>query len=130
MCKLNLQWENCNFVCKKELSPLIMTAHTNWEELIHLYIPFIPVTVARLYCRYFMRKTYNKADTVIVPTSLMELLLNLYFVRKPIRVLPTGIDKDDFDMMNIGYDKSQSEIFNEYPQLVNKQILFFAVGIW
>jgi glycosyltransferase involved in cell wall biosynthesis len=111
---------------KRNSIPLVMTAHTNWEELIHLYIPFIPVKVARLYCRYFMRKTYNKADVVIVPTSLMELLLNLYFVKKPIRVIPTGIDKEDFEMSNNKYNKSESLLFIQYPQLKGRQILFFA----
>jgi glycosyltransferase involved in cell wall biosynthesis len=85
---------------KNRKIPLLMTAHTNWEELISLYIPFIPSVLARFYCRSRMRKIYNRADAVIVLTSLMEVLLNLYVVKKPIRVIPTGIDKKEFENPN------------------------------
>ena len=31
--------------------PLVMTAHTNWEELIKPYLPFLPESFARKYVR-------------------------------------------------------------------------------
>jgi len=102
--------------------PLVMTAHTNYEELVNHYIPFVPSKVARYYCRAKMRRVYNKANTVIVPTSLMELLLSLYFVSKPIVVIPTGIDKADFHNTN----NSAASICKTYPRLKDKRILFFA----
>lgn len=105
--------------------PLVMTAHTNWEELINYYIYFIPSRIARIYCRARMRRTYNKADTVIVPTSLMEVLLNLYFVSTPIRVIPTGIDKAEFEVSD-SIDEITLPLYKIYPQLRNHKILFFA----
>ena len=101
-----------------------MTAHTNWEELIEIYVPFIPNGFNRIFCRLWMRHRYNKADMVIVPTSLMELLLNLYFVKSKIRVIPTGIIKSDF-IINNDICKTV-EILEQYPQLKNKKILFYA----
>jgi len=110
---------------KKHSIPIVMTAHTNWEELIHHYIPIIPLTMARLYCRYIMKKRYNKSDTVIVPTSLMEVLLDLYFVEKPIRVIPTGIEKEDF-MQDESSKRYKKLLLEQYPILQNKKILFTA----
>lgn len=109
---------------KKKNIPLVMTAHTNWEELIALYVPFLPRGIARIYCRHRMRTRYNKADTVIVPTSLMEVLLYLYFVRKPIRVIPTGIIHSDFEINN--QNDWKIDIYKTYPQLIDKRIIFYA----
>jgi glycosyltransferase involved in cell wall biosynthesis len=110
---------------KEHSIPLVMTAHTNWEELIHHYIPIIPLRIARLYCRYIMNNRYNKSDTVIVPTSLMEVLLDLYFVEKPIRVIPTGIDKDDFTFSE-EHTINKAEFYEKYPQCLDKKMLFTA----
>lgn len=110
---------------KKFSVPLVMTAHTNWEELIHHYIHFIPSWIARIYCHALMRRTYNKADTVIVPTSLMEVLLNLYSVCKPIRVIPTGIDKKEFEISD-STNETTLQFYETYPQLRSHKILFFA----
>ena len=104
--------------------PLVLTAHTNWEELIALYVPFLPRGIARFYCRYRMRKRCNKADIVIVFTSLMEVLLNLYLIRTPIRIIPTGIIKSDFD--NDNESGWKADIYRTYPQLMNKKIMLYA----
>jgi glycosyltransferase involved in cell wall biosynthesis len=110
---------------KEKVIPLIMTAHTNWEELIHHYIPIIPLRLARLYCRYIMNNRYNKSDTVIVPTSLMEVLLDLYFVEKPIRIIPTGIDKEDFHFTE-PLSIQRDDFYEKYPQCKGKKMLFTA----
>ena len=106
--------------------PLVMTAHTYWEELISLYIPLIPIWFARPYARNFLRKAYKKADTIIVPTSLMEILLNLYFISRPIRVIPTGIDKADFKYTNHNNLNCVSRVYKDFPQLKGNRFLFFA----
>ncbi|MBF0299555.1 MAG: glycosyltransferase [Oligoflexia bacterium] len=81
---------------KKKNIPLVITAHTNWEELIHEYLTFVPNRTGRIYCRFRLRRLFNKADLVIVPTYLMEMLLNLYYVRTPMRIIPTGVDENYF----------------------------------
>ena len=81
---------------KRKNIPLVLTAHTNWEELINEYIKFIPLRLARFYCRSILRRMFNKMDVVIVPTSLMETRLLEYYVRSPIQVIPTGINVDQF----------------------------------
>lgn len=110
---------------KKHHVPLIMTAHTNWEELIHHYLPFIPIHLARFYCRNKLHRFFNRGDVVIVPTSLMELLLDLYFIKTPKRVIPTGINKSDFENISTK-DESRLSLSKIYPYLKDKKILFFA----
>jgi len=114
-----------SYYAKKFHIPLVITAHTNWEELITYYIPFMPSGFARIYCRWYMRKSYNKADVVVVPTSLMGVLLKLYFVKPPIRVIPTGIDITEFSL-TCSKEESNSQLLESYPQLRGKKILFFA----
>ena len=81
--------------------------------------------MARLYCRLVMRQRYNKSDMVVVPTSLMELLLNLYFVEKPITVIPTGIEKADFHL-NGDFENNRLLLLEQYQQLKDKKLLFTA----
>jgi 1,2-diacylglycerol 3-alpha-glucosyltransferase len=109
---------------RKNKIPVYITSHTNWEELVALYFPFVPERLARIYCRIHMRTMLNRADTIITPTSLMEVLLNLYYIRKPIRVIPTGIVREDFKKIKLNGEIPH--VLKEYPQLINKKILFFA----
>lgn len=115
-----------NKYARKKNIPFIYTAHTNWEELVSLYIPFFSNMIGRLYARQRLRRTWNKADLLIAPTSLMEVLLQLYMVKVPVKVLPTGIDKSDFTSKTLNREKARTIITRRHPELKNKKILFFA----
>ncbi|MDR3629169.1 MAG: glycosyltransferase [Desulfocapsaceae bacterium] len=108
---------------KKRKIKLVMTAHTNWEDIVEHYIPVIPTGIAHLLCRLYMRFIYNKSDVLVVPTSIMELLLGLYFVKRPIRVIPTGIDMCIF---NGETQPTWQELKERFPILNGKRVLFFA----
>ncbi|MDR3628857.1 MAG: glycosyltransferase [Desulfocapsaceae bacterium] len=108
---------------KKRKIKLVMTAHTNWEQLIHHYLPLIPTFFGHLCCRAYMRHIYNKADVLVVPTSLMEILLSFYFVKTPVRIIPTGVDISLFKNETQGSFPPPSETF---PVLKDKKYLFFA----
>jgi 1,2-diacylglycerol 3-alpha-glucosyltransferase len=108
---------------KKRRIKLVMTAHTNWEDIVEHYVPIIPAGVAHLCCRLYMQFIYNKADTLVVPTSLMELLMGLYFVKSPVKVIPTGIDTCIFK------DETHHilpSLYASFPSLEGKRFLFFA----
>jgi glycosyltransferase involved in cell wall biosynthesis len=108
---------------KKRRIKLVMTAHTNWEDIVEHYVPVIPAGIAHFCCRLYMGFIYNKADVLIVPTSLMELLMGLYFVKSPIRIIPTGIDTCIFK------DETQCTLpsfYASFPLLTGKRFLFFA----
>lgn len=94
---------------KKNNIPLVLTAHTNWEELINEYLKFIPHNLARFYCRSILRRIFNKVDVVIVPTSLMESRLNQYYIQSPIQVIPTGVDVTKFSR-----DAEETKINHNY----------------
>jgi 1,2-diacylglycerol 3-alpha-glucosyltransferase len=113
---------------KKKKIPVVITAHTNWEDLIHLYVPFIPTKIARIYARMHLRSFFNKADFLITPTSLMETLLHLYFIKTPMRIIPTGISfPEKVSIRKKGSPAYlKSPVFKAFPQLKNKRILFFA----
>ncbi len=104
--------------------PLVVTAHTNWEQLVNHYIKFMPGWIGKMYCRFKLRYTYNKADLVIVPTSLMEVLLQSYFIFRPIHVIPTGIDKSEFKRDGRTVHDYRQALIREYPALEGRRILF------
>ena len=108
---------------RKRRIKLVMTAHTNWENIVDHYIPVIPAGIAHLCCRLYMRFIYNKADMLVVPTSLMELLLGLYFVKSPIKVIPTGIDRCVFPD---NWHRDVPFQIDVFPILEGKRFLFFA----
>jgi len=106
--------------------PLIMTAHTNWEKLVSLYVPFFPDWYSARYTKMRLQKMYNKADHVVVPTSLMKDLLVKYEVSKPIDIIPTGIDQNDFTGVDKKKDKKNSIWYEVYPELKGRKILLSA----
>jgi glycosyltransferase involved in cell wall biosynthesis len=106
--------------------PLIMTAHTNWEELVSLYVPFFPDWYAARYSKRRLQRTYNRADCVVVPTLLMKDLLTKYEVTKPLEIIPTGIDPNDFAGVDKKRDKKNSIWYEVYPALKGRRILLSA----
>ncbi len=107
---------------RKRKIKLVMTAHTNWENIVDHYVPIIPSRIAHFFCRLYMCFIYNKADMLVVPTSLMELLLGLYFVKSPMKVIPTGIDSCLFN----GEGPPLPPLHDSFPILHGKRFLFFA----
>jgi 1,2-diacylglycerol 3-alpha-glucosyltransferase len=106
--------------------PLVMTAHTNWEELIGLYLPLLAEPIARKYAKLRLGKTYNSADRVIVPTGAMRDLLLEYKVGAPITIIPTGVQRTDFELD--GEESAAALVCwrESYPELRGKRILLTA----
>lgn len=74
--------------------PMVHTYHTMYEDYTH-YIAkgyLISKKTARRYSRLFC----NRAEAVISPTEKTRGVLLSYGVRKPIHVIPTGIDFEPF----------------------------------
>ncbi len=70
--------------------PLVFTYHTLIREYAH-YVP-LPRPLVRAAAVYVSRSFSNSADQVVVPTHGIERILRSYGVRKPIEVIPTGLD--------------------------------------
>ena len=86
---------------RKHHIPIVLTAHTNWEELINEYVKFIPHKVARFYCRSLIRRVFNKADRIIAPTTLMASRLHSYNISSQIDVIPTGVNVKHFSRLSL-----------------------------
>ncbi len=74
--------------------PLVHTYHTIYEDYTHYYSP--SRTVGRKMVASFSRHVLDRTDAVIVPSAKVRNLLSRYRVRRPIHVVPTGLDLDRF----------------------------------
>lgn len=100
---IHSQCEFSTFVFAKIISertgaPLVHTYHTVYEGMTQLFCPIKPIGVALV--RGFSRVIANSTDGVVAPTDKIENMLRDYGVRKPLHVIPTGIElgkyaKDD-----------------------------------
>lgn len=75
--------------------PIVHTYHTMYEEYMHYIskgVEFSP-ELARKYSKMFC----NSVDGVVAPTEKTKDLLLSYGVKKPIEVIPTGINFDPFN---------------------------------
>jgi 1,2-diacylglycerol 3-alpha-glucosyltransferase len=76
--------------------PCVATYHTFFEEYLHHYVPLLPRRLMRAAARRFSRRQCNALDALVVPSAAMEEVLDRYGVRRPISIIPTGIDLDAF----------------------------------
>jgi glycosyltransferase involved in cell wall biosynthesis len=74
--------------------PLVFTYHTLYDKYAH-YVPLPPRLVAGQAVAWSTRFA-NAADVVIAPSAGLAHRLEVQGVRRPIIVLPTGVDLDRF----------------------------------
>ena len=90
--------------------PRVLTYHTRLEKYSH-YLPDFMV-FKKLFenriAHYIIKKAANRSDAVFAPTETAKEYLRNIGVSKHIKVLPTGVDFDD-------YQVSQTEV-NELEQ--------------
>ncbi len=77
-------------VVKKCGIPYVMTSHTNYEE--YMKSKKVNSKLARVIIKNFERIVYGKADTLIVPSYKIQELVDIYKVKCPVVVIPTGIE--------------------------------------
>ncbi|MBZ4668448.1 MAG: hypothetical protein JG775_1600 [Defluviitaleaceae bacterium] len=95
----------CNMLSKQLGIPIVHTYHTMYEDYVHYiskgklteFTPKMARSLSRLFC--------NRCDAVIAPTNKVKELLLEYGVRKPIEVIPTGINFEPFKKEN--YDQAE-----------------------
>ena len=75
-------------------APLVHTYHTVYEDYTHYFSP--SRRWGRLLVKGFTRAVLARTDAVIAPSAKVQRLLAGYGVRRPVRVIPTGIDLDRF----------------------------------
>ena len=76
--------------------PLIYTYHTSVTDYTH-YVKVIGEThVMRYAARWFSTASTNLGDQIVVPSPKFERLLLSQKVKRPIHIVPNGIDLDRF----------------------------------
>lgn len=76
--------------------PVVVTFHTHFEEYLYHYVPFIPRSVMRWSARRFNRAQFKDVDAIVVPSHAMRDVLQGYGVDKPVKIIPTGVDRHFF----------------------------------
>jgi 1,2-diacylglycerol 3-alpha-glucosyltransferase len=79
--------------------PIISTYHTTYEDYSHYINPFNSKSVEKLAKKAIVRLSKMAGDSclsIIAPSEKTKLLLEGYHIRKPIDVIPTGIDLERF----------------------------------
>jgi 1,2-diacylglycerol 3-alpha-glucosyltransferase len=76
--------------------PVLETYHTFFEAYLHHYVPLLPASVARAVARTVSRRQCNAVDAVVAPSHQLADVLAGYGVERPVRVIPTGLDLNEF----------------------------------
>ena len=80
--------------------PVIESYHTFFEEYLYHYVPLLPRSALKLFARRFTVSQCNSVDRIISPSRAMQAALVNYGVRKPIDILPTGLEPSQFQIGN------------------------------
>lgn len=112
------------FIAKITKCPIVHTYHTLYEDYTH-YILGQSLDDFKKHCtRSYSRFFCNRNDYIIAPTEKVNDLLLSYGVKKPIQIIPTGIDVYKFSSSNytedekinlkksLGLDKNDKVIIN------------------
>ncbi|NLK21313.1 MAG: glycosyltransferase family 4 protein [Epulopiscium sp.] len=111
-------------ISKKLDIPMVHTYHTMYEDYVHYvsrgkltqFTPKMARSLSRIFC--------NRCDKVVAPTNKVRDLLFEYGVKKPIEVIPTGINLEPFRKEN--FDKIEIQgLKNEYGLKESDPVILF-----
>lgn len=99
--------------------PCVETYHTYFEEYLYNYVSFLPRSVLRGLARRFSRSQCNALDAVVVPSRPIAQVLRDYGVRRPIHIIPTGVDDSQLPPGDGARFRANFGISPERPTLVH-----------
>ena len=90
--------------------PIVFTYHTQWNKYTHYFLrgvvrPKVVERMSRIVC--------NRCTAIIAPSKRIKNELISYGVKKPIFVLPSGVDLERFKGKNIGFLRKKFKLKNE-----------------
>ena len=109
--------------------PVIESYHTFFEQYLDKYVPLVPSAWLRLAARRFSAAQCNAVDALAVPSHAMLEILQSYGVKVPARVVPTGIELDQFGSGDGERFRSQHGIPLDRPVLVHVGRLAFEKNV-
>lgn len=145
-------------VKKKLKIPAVFTAHTIYEQYVHFVSKLLPKLFPRT-IKFFIKRLMNEyienSDVTIVPSNKMKKLMLSYGIEKDYKVIPTGLNLDDFKKTNytvneitrlktslklkeddficlyvgrISLEKNIIELLEGFKEIDNEQIKMVIVG--
>ena len=109
--------------------PIVESYHTFFEQYLHHYVPFVPSAWLRFIARHFSTAQCNDVQGLAVPSQAMLDVLARYGVQTPARVVPTGIDLDQFSRGDGSRFRAAHGIAPERPVLVHVSRLAYEKNI-
>jgi 1,2-diacylglycerol 3-alpha-glucosyltransferase len=109
--------------------PVVESYHTFFEQYLHHYVSFIPSAWLRLAARYFSAAQCNDVDAIAVPSQAMLDVLKRYGVKTLARVVPTGIELNQFSQGDGRRFRARHAIPQERPVLVHVSRLAYEKNI-
>ncbi|MEW6516772.1 MAG: glycosyltransferase [candidate division FCPU426 bacterium] len=76
--------------------PTVHTYHTYFARYVEHYMRPLPQRTGQWLVRRVSRSFCNRHDLVVTPSRAMARILRRYRVTAPIRVIPTGVDLEEF----------------------------------
>jgi glycosyltransferase involved in cell wall biosynthesis len=76
--------------------PIVMTYHSKYEDQFY-YIPLLPEFISRRIAKKVVHDYCRKCDAIIAPSSAIKKIIIENQVKKPVYVIPSGINVDRFN---------------------------------
>ena len=109
--------------------PTVESYHTFFEQYLDNYVPLVPSAWLRALARRFSSAQCNDVDALVVPSQAMLDVLLGYGVRRPARVIPTGIELKQFSRGDGLRFRARYGIPPDRPMLVHVSRLAFEKNI-
>lgn len=88
------------FIAKLTKCPSVHTYHTLYEDYTHYILGHSLDDFKKHFTRSYSRFFCNRNDYIVAPTKKVYDLLESYGVNKPIEIIPTGIELNNFSKEN------------------------------
>jgi len=98
--------------------PAVESYHTFFEEYLYHYVPIVPKAMLRLLARRVTVSQCNAVDRIISPSRAMHSALSNYGVRTSIDILPTGLERNQFNAGDGAKFRAQQGIALDRPTLL------------
>jgi len=82
---------------KKYGIPVVLTYHTRFDSYYH-YIPFMKLMFKNIISHHIIKRFAQGCDAIFAPAETSKEYLSNIGVSRPIEIISTGIDFDDFDI--------------------------------
>ncbi len=117
-------------VCKKLHIPMVHTFHTLYEDYLGYVSPFMDKHFHNIFlstlAKIFIRPVSRASTIEIVPTKKVLSLVERYYMKGDIRVIPTGIQLERFNKSNV--TEQEKENLRQSLNISKDTFVFAYIG--